>query len=70
MKTFDLIHEPIDYIITVHINNMILTPNITESVIMEHLRDLSETYGQIVIELTIKDLFPTFYNNNYLAKVA
>jgi len=66
---FALQKEPFDYIISVHIRNILETENLEYSDIIRHLQNLINTYGSVYVEFTIKDLFPQFYQT-YFNEVA
>lgn len=59
---FDLENEPLDYIISVHVVNMMQNVHLDEETKMRHIQNLINTYGIIQVEFTIKDLFPSMYN--------
>lgn len=60
---FALTNEPMAYIISVHISNILQTKDLDEDIKMRHIQNLIYTYGVIEVEFTIKDLFPSVYNN-------
>lgn len=61
---FPLNYQPVAYVISIHINNIICTDvrNIDDYIIDIHIQNLVLTFGDRAVQCIIQDLFPEYYD--------